>query len=204
MSPISSASPLLRPEQPGDATRIRQINELAFEGTEEADLIEALRASGGIVLSLVAVIGGEKIVEEPSREGELAAHEQPGPPHSGAEIYGGEIVAHALVTPVTVSTEHGEVQLLGLGPVAVLPAEQGKGIGTHLIDGCLEQSRALGYPGMVVMGEPAYFQRFGFIPAGRWGLRRETDAPDEDFMALELSPGKLGGMEGVVRYCPEF
>jgi putative acetyltransferase len=117
---------------------------------------------------------------------------------------GGEVVAHALVSPVVVSTKDGEVPLVALGPVAVLPQQQHQGIGTHLIDSCLEQLRAYDHAGVVVVGEPGYYQRFGFIPAGRWGLRWDAPVPDENFMALELSAGRLAGVSGVVRYRPEF
>jgi putative acetyltransferase len=204
MSPLSSAGSLVRLEQPGDATRIRQVNELAFEGAAEADLIEALRASGGITLSVVAILGGVEIDEPALEVSAFVANEKPRRGHVGPEVYGGEIAGHALVTPVTVSTDHGEVALLGLGPVAVLPAEQRRGIGSHLVKTCLEWLRAQGHAGIVAVGEPGYYQRLGFIPAGRWGLRWEVEVPNESFMALELSPGRLGGMAGVVRYRPEF
>jgi putative acetyltransferase len=54
------------------------------------------------------------------------------------------------------------------------------------------------------VGQPEYYHRFGFIPAASWGLRWEMEAPEEAFMALELSPGLLAGIGGVVRYRPEF
>ena len=45
----------IRPEQPQDRDAIRTLNERAFEGTEEADLVDALRRNDGVLLSLVAV-----------------------------------------------------------------------------------------------------------------------------------------------------
>jgi putative acetyltransferase len=57
---------------------------------------------------------------------------------------------------------------------------------------------------MVVLGDPAYYGRFGFAPAAALGLACEFDAPPEAFMALELSPGALAGARGVVLYEPEF
>jgi predicted N-acetyltransferase YhbS len=73
-----------------------------------------------------------------------------------------------------------------------------------LISACLEQLRESGHSGVVVLGHPKYYPRFGFIPASRWGLRLEVEVPDEVFMALELCPGLLAGVCGVVRYRPEF
>ena len=94
--------------------------------------------------------------------------------------------------------------LLALGPVAVLPSRQHQGIGTMMISGCLEYLRARGHRGVVVVGAPAFYRRFGFIQAGRWGLKAELEVPEEDFMALALASGALGGVSGIVRYRPEF
>ncbi len=117
----------------------------------------------------------------------------------------GPVVAHVLYTRVTVAVEDGEdVSLLGLAPVAVLPAHQGRGIGTMLVEASLEQLRAEGHPAVVVVGDPGYYPRFGFMPGSRWGLRWEMDAPDEVFMATELSPGALAGIRGIVRFRPEM
>ena len=55
-----------------------------------------------------------------------------------------------------------------------------------------------------LLGHPAYYPRFGFTPASRFGLRYEHTVPDEAFMALELVVGGLRGSAGVVRYLPAF
>lgn len=174
MDEESSSVLRIRPEGPGDEPAIRRVNELAFEGSTEADLVDKLRTAGAIVLSMVALDDDD------------------------------EIVAHALVSPVTVVTEEVEVSLLGLGPVAVLPSRQGQGIGMQLIETSLEWVREYGHAGVVVVGDADYYSRFGFIPASRWGLRWEADAPEEVFLAMELSPGRLSGVKGTVRYRPEF
>ncbi len=110
-----------------------------------------------------------------------------------------------LFTNVTVTTADGdEMGLLSLAPVGVLPSRQNEGIGTMLIEAGLEQLRAEGHPAVVVLGHPSYYPRFGFVPASSFGLRWEMDAPDEAFMALELSAGALAGVRGVVRFRPEF
>jgi putative acetyltransferase len=56
----------------------------------------------------------------------------------------------------------------------------------------------------VVVGEPGFYRRFGFIQASRWGLRWEVEVPEENFLALQLTPGALAGVSGAVRYRPEF
>ena len=179
----------LRPEEPGDAAAIRQIHRLAFEGEVEAEIVDAIRAAEAAVLSLVA--------EEAAGGG--AADGLTG----GAAD--GHLVGHVLFTDVTVTTADGdEIGLLSLAPVGVLPSHQGRGIGTMLIESGLEQLRVEGHPAVVVLGHPSYYPRFGFVPASSFGLRWEMDAPDEAFMALELSAGALAGVRGVVRFRPEF
>jgi putative acetyltransferase len=180
----------LRPEEPGDAAAIRQIHRLAFEGEVEAEIVDAIRAAEAAVLSLVA--------EEAAGGGAAGSL-----PSDGAA--GGHLVGHVLFTDVTVTTADGdEIGLLSLAPVGVLPSRQGQGIGTMLIETSLEQLRAEGHPAVVVLGHPSYYPRFGFVPASSFGLRWEMDAPDEAFMALELSAGALAGVRGVVRFRPEF
>lgn len=73
---------------------------------------------------------------------------------------GGQVVGHIAFSPVTISGEAGA--WYGMGPVAVLPAWQGQGIGSSLVDEGLRQLRALGAQGCVLVGEPDYYRRFGF------------------------------------------
>lgn len=68
----------------------------------------------------------------------------------------------------------------------------------------LDELRRLGHGAVVVLGHTEYYPRFGFVPASRFGLRCTFEWPDEAFMALELEPGALGGVEGAVQYRPEL
>lgn len=197
MSALSSLDACLRPEHQGDVGAIREINLSAFASPAEADLVEALRAAAAVTLSAVVVLGATR-----PAEGRPSTSEQ-GKLWTG-EIYGGEIVGHVMFTPVTVTTDKGEVPLLGLGPVAVMPTRQRHGIGTMMVAGCLEHLRARGQRGVVVVGDPRFYRRFGFIEAGRWGLQCELEVPEDCFMALALTPGLLGGVSGTVRYRPEY
>ena len=51
----------IREEQPADIAAVRRVNRVAFEQDQEASLVDALRAAGGAMLSLVAVVGGEVV-----------------------------------------------------------------------------------------------------------------------------------------------
>lgn len=197
MSALSSLDACLRPEHQGDFGAIREVNLSAFGTPAEADLVDALRAAGAVTLSVVAILGAQRLAEgKPATEPQSKLWT--------GEVHGGEMVGHVLFTPVTITTDKGEVPLLGLGPVAVKPAVQRQGIGTMMISGCLEHLRTRGHRGVVVVGHPDFYRRFGFIQADRWGLKCELEVPDEAFMALALTPSVLGGVSGTVRYRPEF
>jgi putative acetyltransferase len=72
----------------------------------------------------------------------------------------GAVVGHVAFSPVRI--EGAAVGWFGLGPVAVRPERQGEGIGRQLIDEGLRQLRERGAEGCVVLGDPAYYRRFGF------------------------------------------
>lgn len=72
----------------------------------------------------------------------------------------GAVIGHVAVSPVTIP--EGTTGWFGLGPVSVAPDRQGEGIGAALVDRALEALRASGAAGCVVLGEPAYYGRFGF------------------------------------------
>ena len=114
------------------------------------------------------------------------------------------IVGHILFSPVAIEAGGEVTVVLGLGPMAVLPAHQRAGIGSLLVRTGIEECRRTGHGGVVVLGHPEYYPRFGFVPASRHGLAWEHPAPDEAFMVLELRNGALPRPGGIVRYQPEF
>lgn len=120
-----------------------------------------------------------------------------------AALQGKQVVGHILFTPVNLDPPHPGWRGVGLGPVAVLPEQQGKGIGSRLILMGLELCRAQGYDYVVLLGAPLYYTRFGFIPGREFGLSSDYGDGDE-FQARELNPGVLRGARGVVKYVPEF
>jgi putative acetyltransferase len=92
---------------------------------------------------------------------------------------------------------------VGLAPLAVCPSHQHKGIGSALVREGLLACRKRGLGFVVVLGEPAYYKRFGFIRADDRGLRNEFGATGE-FMLLDFQLGTLALAGGLVKYAPEF
>jgi putative acetyltransferase len=107
----------------------------------------------------------------------------------------------ALVAESAVATGK---RLLGLAPLAVLPAFQRQGMGDRLVREGLLRCAAAGFDGVVVLGDPEYYPRFGFARAHLFGLRSEYDVPPEAFMALALPRRSLSGISGLIRYHAAF
>lgn len=114
------------------------------------------------------------------------------------------IIGHILFTPVRLESPGSRIAMLGLGPMAVLPGWQRRGVGSMLVEAGLRECTAAGYQAVVVVGHPDYYPRFGFRQSREFGLRCEYAVPEEVFMATELVPGALAGRGGLVRYLPPF
>lgn len=114
----------------------------------------------------------------------------------------GEVVGHILFTDIVMEPGGTDARMLGLGPMAVRPEVQGRGIGSALVRRGLEDCCELGYRGVVVLGHPGFYSRLGFVPAGRHGIASTYDAADEAFMALPLGDAPLP--RGRASYQPEF
>ncbi len=116
----------------------------------------------------------------------------------------GRVVGHIFFSPVRVESEGATHEALALGPMAVLPEFQGRGVGSRLVREGLEECLKRGHEGVFVLGHPEYYPRFGFEPTSRRGITCEFPVPEEVFMLKELRAGALEGVRGVVRYHPEF
>jgi len=113
-----------------------------------------------------------------------------------------DIVGHILFSELSVLSDGRPVDALALAPMAVRPDRQRAGIGTALVRAGLEAARAGKWRAVIVLGHPFYYPRFGFS-AGR---ARHLTAPfrGDAFMALEVAPGALDGVEVSVVYPPAF
>jgi putative acetyltransferase len=114
------------------------------------------------------------------------------------------ILGYVVFSKIVTDAEAGEVNALALAPLAVLPAFQRLGIGSALVSAGLERCRLERHSRVLVLGDPIYYSRFGFVPAARFGLQCPFPAPDNSFMAIELEPDAFAGVVGTVRYGHEF
>jgi predicted N-acetyltransferase YhbS len=125
---------LIRPEKPADAGAIFALTARAFAGHPHSAGTEPF------------------IVDALRRAGALAI--------SLVADAEGAIVGHVAISPVTISD--GTSGWYGLGPISVAPALQGQGIGTSLMREGLAALASHGAAGCVLLGNPAYYRRFGF------------------------------------------
>ncbi|WP_207063536.1 GNAT family N-acetyltransferase [Motiliproteus sp. SC1-56] len=108
----------------------------------------------------------------------------------------GEVVAHVAASPVTLSD--GATGWYGIGPVSVMPAHQRTGLGSQLMEAALQRLQHLGAAGAVVLGDPAYYSRFGFKPEPELVL---PGVPAPYFQALAWGDSLP---RGEVAYHPAF
>ena len=166
----AGASWIVRPARPEDTAQIREVERAAFPTEAEADLVEALVASGDVTFSLIAEADGA-------------------------------VLGHLLCSRMQVDADDRAFRAVALGPVAVLAESQSLGIGAALIREALERSRKAGEEVMFVLGDPAYYGRFGFSAE----TARPFASPyaGEYFMAIRFGEGPPP-RAGRADYAPAF
>ena len=147
---------IIRPETLRDLNAIREVNIVAFEHHSFSHQTEHL-----IVEALRAADALELSLV--------------------AEI-DGEVVGHIAFSTASIGGASSGWFLLG--PVAVLPDHQGKGIGRALVETGLDALRSRGARGCILVGDPAFYRRFGFrqYPGIAW-----EGVPDENVLCLSMS-----------------
>jgi putative acetyltransferase len=145
----------IREEHPKDIPAIASLTKAAFEGLPYSEGLE-----GAIVKNL-------------RKNSKLTL--------SLVAISENEVIGHIAFSPVMIDGEHG--QWYGLGPLSVSPARHRQGIGSALVRDGLQRIKQSGANGCVVLGNPVYYQRFGFKVNP--GLRCDG-APEAHFTALSF------------------
>jgi putative acetyltransferase len=103
-----------------------------------------------------------------------------------------------------VGLDGSERKLLQLGPIAVLPALQGRGVGSALVRASLDAARSLGEPLLLLEGNPAYYGRFGFVRADELGLLAPPEALYDWAFQVAVLDERVELPQGRVVYPPTF
>jgi putative acetyltransferase len=107
------------------------------------------------------------------------------------------ILGHALFSAMS-----APFPSLGLAPVAVVPDRRRQGIAAALIEEGIRRSREAGFAAVFVLGDPAYYGRFGFRSDAAAGFASPFAGPA--LMALDLNGAGLPLRTGPVAYAPAF
>lgn len=175
---------MIRPETSDDKDAIFAVNVAAFETDAEALLVDKLRESAKPYVSLVAEVGGE-----------IIGHIMYTPVYMVRSLFG---------VTIKTSLKHTDLKIMGLAPLAVLPEHQNTGVGTALVKAGFEACIAIDYTACVVLGNPDYYKKFGFVPTANFGIKSEFRVPKELFMAVEFVPKALKRRKGRVLYHQAF
>lgn len=165
---------VIRSEEAADRQAIFEVNRLAFGQDNESRLIEKMRETKHFIPGLSLIALLDDI-----------------------------IVGHILFSVVSLEHPLQFSCLLALAPLAVKPEYQRQGIGSLLVREGIERAARTNYPGVVVLGHPQYYLRFGFTRAVENGIICPYPVPDEAYMLFELRPEAMKGLKGTVKY-PDF
>jgi len=116
-----------------------------------------------------------------------------------AEAPDGTILGHILLTPMTVGAQHA----LALAPLSVVPSAQRQGLGTALVRAALDLARARPEAWCLVLGDPAYYSRFGFTAEAAARATCVPWAANPAFQALALR-AEAPPLLGAARYAQAF
>ncbi|NLW78456.1 MAG: N-acetyltransferase [Ruminococcaceae bacterium] len=109
----------------------------------------------------------------------------------------GRVIGNIMYSKSRVArTGQPDFETLTFGPLSVLPAFHGRGVGAALVRHSLAEAAALGHKAVIIFGDPHYYHRFGFASAESFGIATRDGANFDPFMALELQPGALAGIQG--------
>jgi putative acetyltransferase len=114
---------------------------------------------------------------------------------------GGQTVGHVISSYVDV--EPGARRVLQVGPLAVLPAHQRRGIGTALMEETIRLADARAEPLLLIEGDPRYYERFGFSRADAVGIDPPTEAHGPQYFMVRTLAAYDPAFRGSAAYPPE-
>jgi putative acetyltransferase len=113
----------------------------------------------------------------------------------------GQTLGHVISSYVDV--EPGPRRVLQVGPLAVLPSHQGRGIGTALMEETIRIADARAEPLLLIEGNPKYYERFGFTRADAVGIEPPPEAHGPQYFMIRPLAAYEPGFSGRAIYPPE-
>ncbi|WP_439383431.1 GNAT family N-acetyltransferase [Amycolatopsis lexingtonensis] len=168
---------LIRRETPADQAAIHRVHSEAFRREEGVTPIEA------------------PLVDDLRAEGDLIDA------LSLVALHDGEVVGHVCCSRARVGDDTAAA--VGLGPLGVLPAHQARRVGSALMHTVLGAADALGHGLVVLLGNPDYYSRFGFVTASTLSITAPDPAWGKYFQARTLT-GYKSTQAGAFEYAPAF
>ena len=110
----------------------------------------------------------------------------------------GSIVGHVVVSNLSLNPDFS-LRCGGVAPLSVLPSHQSNGIGSRLMEAVIERSRSVELDALFLLGDPDYYQRFGFEVTDI-----TSDYPAEFFQAFELTAQCLNNVSANANYAKAF
>ncbi|MCL2862863.1 MAG: N-acetyltransferase [Methanimicrococcus sp.] len=120
------------------------------------------------------------------------------------EKNGDKLIGHIMLTKVSIkgvtTMPKNTFDILLLAAVAIDVDHRNKGLGSTLIREALARSKQEGYAAVILAGDPRYYERFGFVSAGKFNIKNKQNIPDENVLVYEIVSGILDGIEGTVDF----
>jgi putative acetyltransferase len=170
----------IRQENKNDYEAIYNFVKTAFETAKvkdghEQDFVNTIRNSGNYIPELALVAEDEN-----------------------------EIIGHIMLSRTYVENKDKDkkFEVLYLAPVSVLLKRRNQGIGSKLIYESFKRAREMRYKAVFLAGDPAYYNRFGFVPTIKHNIKCSLEIPEElyeNIMVCELVPDALNGISGIVK-----
>lgn len=166
----------IRCENPSDYNEIYELVKRAFETAkvsdgDEQNYVNKLRSGGGYLQELA-----------------LVALDQD------------KIIGHVMLTETKVITDKGEKTILLLAPLSVAVEYRSQGIGGELIEETAKRAEKMGYKAIVLIGDPNYYKRYGFVRADQYDIVPKVKIDPQFVLIRELYDDALSGMNGVVEW----
>jgi len=170
---------LIRQEKPSEFKAIYELVKIAFQTAkvssgDEQDFVDRLRASGNYIPELALVAEGKNSV----------------------------LIGHVMLTNGSITCgDNSNHEILILGPLAVAFENRNQGLGAKLVKIVLAKALDMGFTSVLLVGDPAYYERFGFKNlASAFGIKNTNGIPDQYVMAVELVSDALKNIKGSILF----